>query len=72
MNSVGLHSAQVGPHTGEYAHTLTRGGELAQRPLVIQITRKEPATLFTCLTGRCTKPLALLFLHSFWTTTEPR
>ena len=40
-----------------------RAGDFVQRPPVIQITRKEPATLFTCLTDICTKSLALLFLH---------
>jgi hypothetical protein len=48
MNSVGLNSAQVGPQTGEYARARARASELVQRPLVIQITHKEPATLFTC------------------------
>jgi hypothetical protein len=72
MNSVGPIVAQASPRTGEYAHARARTGELAQRSIAIQITRKEPKTLFIRLADIRINTLELLFLYGFRSTTEPR
>jgi hypothetical protein len=72
MNSVGPNLAQASPRTGEYTRARTRAGELVQRSLAIQITRKELEALFIRLADIRINTLELLFLYGFRSMTEPR
>jgi hypothetical protein len=55
MNSVGLNSAQTGLQRGGHARAHVRDVGLAKRPLLNQITGKEPLATIQCLADKCTE-----------------